>query len=429
MPCHPCDREHHYVVMSSCVSTQIPHAVGIAMAMKIAGDAARCASATWATAARSEGDFHVALNFAGVMKRAVRADLPEQPVGDLDAGPACRPPPRRSRSRARLRRRGAARRRQRRARGLRRRRVRRRQGAPRRRPDVRRAAHLPRQRALVVGRSDALSRREGHRGVAGPARSAAPHRGVPAQRAAGSRPASARRSRRSSRPTCATRSRAQEAVGAPALETLIDDVFEEPTWNLREQLAELVAARPRAKSPHSALSVRQLRHCDTTSGATPLQRTATSAARSWHRCVVGAYMKRMRRFSRLALSLAPSLLLGLRSQARAHPVDGAVLGRVVIYRNGVAFYERTAKVVDGQRHGPRAARSRRRLPQVADRRRPGHAQAARGLDPAPGGRRRQLPDDDARDADRASGEVLLTYVTESPAWKPSYRVVVGTTAR
>src|SRR5690606_13849582 len=38
MPCHPCDREHHYVVMSSCVSPQVPHAVGIAMAMKIAGD-------------------------------------------------------------------------------------------------------------------------------------------------------------------------------------------------------------------------------------------------------------------------------------------------------------------------------------------------------------------------------------------------------
>src|SRR5574338_1182128 len=38
MPCHPIDKEHHYVVMSSCVSTQIPHAVGIAMAMQMAGD-------------------------------------------------------------------------------------------------------------------------------------------------------------------------------------------------------------------------------------------------------------------------------------------------------------------------------------------------------------------------------------------------------
>jgi TPP-dependent pyruvate/acetoin dehydrogenase alpha subunit len=41
----------------------------------------------------------------------------------------------------------------------------------------------------------------------------------------------------------------QEAVGAPALETLIEDVYEEPTWLLREHLAGL-AAGPRARSPH-----------------------------------------------------------------------------------------------------------------------------------------------------------------------------------
>src|SRR5690606_28800459 len=27
MPCHPCDRDTHYVVMSSCVANQLPHAV------------------------------------------------------------------------------------------------------------------------------------------------------------------------------------------------------------------------------------------------------------------------------------------------------------------------------------------------------------------------------------------------------------------
>ena len=41
----------------------------------------------------------------------------------------------------------------------------------------------------------------------------------------------------------------QEQVGAPPLESLIEDVFEEPTWNLREQMADLAAA-PRAKNPH-----------------------------------------------------------------------------------------------------------------------------------------------------------------------------------
>jgi len=67
MPCHPCDREHHYVVMSSCVSTQVPHAVGIAMAMKIAGDRNVCFG-YMGDGGTSEGDFHVALNFAGVQK-------------------------------------------------------------------------------------------------------------------------------------------------------------------------------------------------------------------------------------------------------------------------------------------------------------------------------------------------------------------------
>jgi pyruvate dehydrogenase E1 component alpha subunit len=68
MPCHPCDRDHHYVVMSSCVSTQIPHAVGIAMAMKIKGDRGVACFGYMGDGGTSEGDFHVSLNFAGVQK-------------------------------------------------------------------------------------------------------------------------------------------------------------------------------------------------------------------------------------------------------------------------------------------------------------------------------------------------------------------------
>ena len=68
MPCHPCDAEHHYVVMSSCVSTQVPHAVGIAMAMKIKGDKGKVCFGYMGDGGTSEGDFHVALNFAGVTK-------------------------------------------------------------------------------------------------------------------------------------------------------------------------------------------------------------------------------------------------------------------------------------------------------------------------------------------------------------------------
>lgn len=67
MPCHPCDRDRHYVVMSSCVSTQVPHAVGVAMAMKITGDRNVCFG-YMGDGGTSEGDFHVALNFAGVAR-------------------------------------------------------------------------------------------------------------------------------------------------------------------------------------------------------------------------------------------------------------------------------------------------------------------------------------------------------------------------
>lgn len=68
LPCHPCDREHNYVVMSSCVSTQVPHAVGIAMAMKISGDKGKVCFGYMGDGGTSEPDVHVALNFAGVTR-------------------------------------------------------------------------------------------------------------------------------------------------------------------------------------------------------------------------------------------------------------------------------------------------------------------------------------------------------------------------
>jgi pyruvate dehydrogenase E1 component alpha subunit/2-oxoisovalerate dehydrogenase E1 component alpha subunit len=48
------------------VSTQIPHAVGIAMAMKLSGDRGKVCFGYMGDGGTSEGDFHVALNFAGV---------------------------------------------------------------------------------------------------------------------------------------------------------------------------------------------------------------------------------------------------------------------------------------------------------------------------------------------------------------------------
>ncbi len=109
---------------------------------------------------------------------------------------------------------------------------------------------------------------------------------------------------------------------------------------------------------------------------------------------------------------------------RGVAVDGAVLGRVVIYRNGVAFYEKRAIVEDGRVavHVPRE--------RIDD-----FLKSLTVIDPTTNRPlsvtvpRNQGPDGyltmtlDSGDARRS--EVMLTYVTEAAAWKPSYRVVVG----
>ncbi len=107
-------------------------------------------------------------------------------------------------------------------------------------------------------------------------------------------------------------------------------------------------------------------------------------------------------------------------------VDDVALGRVVVYRNGVAYYERRATVTGGKLtvSVPRErvddflksltvldAKSGRALPISIPREPRGgdgpHLQMTLSL------------------AEQSPTDVVLTYVTESPAWKPSYRLVVG----
>jgi hypothetical protein len=132
-----------------------------------------------------------------------------------------------------------------------------------------------------------------------------------------------------------------------------------------------------------------------------------------------AYTEDMRRYSLIAALLAGCL------HTHHIAVDGAVLGRVVIYRNGVAFYERRATVENGRLavHVPRD--------RVDD-----FLKSLTVVDPST---RKPLsvsiPRKEADDGsyltmtletpERRHADVLLTYVTEAPAWKPSYRVVVG----
>jgi hypothetical protein len=106
-------------------------------------------------------------------------------------------------------------------------------------------------------------------------------------------------------------------------------------------------------------------------------------------------------------------------------VDDVALGRVVIYRNGVAYYERRA-TVEGGTLTVSVPRDR-----VDDFLKSLTVVDAITQQPLPV----SIPREQAADGDylvmklqlptKKAADVVLTYVTESPAWKPSYRVVVG----
>jgi pyruvate dehydrogenase E1 component alpha subunit len=70
MPCHYGSKKRRFVSGSSPIATEIPHAVGIAMAAKLMGDPV-VAMPFFGDGATSEGDFHAGLNFAGVYKAPV----------------------------------------------------------------------------------------------------------------------------------------------------------------------------------------------------------------------------------------------------------------------------------------------------------------------------------------------------------------------
>src|SRR6476646_1950292 len=105
-------------------------------------------------------------------------------------------------------------------------------------------------------------------------------------------------------------------------------------------------------------------------------------------------------------------------------VDNVALGRVVVYRNGVAFYERRATVSGGTLtvSVPRDRvddflKSLTVVDAISGKPLPVSIPRQQAEDGAYLIMKLQLPSKDRAD-------VVLTYVTESPAWKPSYRVAV-----
>jgi pyruvate dehydrogenase E1 component alpha subunit len=248
LPCHPCDRTHHYVVMSSCVSTQIPHAVGIAMAMKISGDRDKVCFGFMGDGGTSEPDFHVALNFAGVSRapcvlicqnnqwaistpghvQTAAASIALKGVGygiepiraDGNDVLAVYHAVKYAADKAR-------------------------------RGDGPTFVELVTYRVSAHSSSDDPSRyrdesvTEIWRGERDPIRRLDTYLIGRGWLAAGERDAIAQQFDGEVRAAIAR----QEAIPPPALETLIDDVYEQPTWLLREQLVELAAAA-RGRAPH-----------------------------------------------------------------------------------------------------------------------------------------------------------------------------------
>ena len=224
------------------VATQLPHAVGLAYAAQYRGDDA-VVMAYCGDGATSEGDFHEAMNFAGVWHVPVVFIVPEQPVGDLDPAQEADPLAHHRPEGAGLRLPGPAGGRQRRARGVR--------GQPRgggARAPRRRARRLIECVTYRLGvhttsddptkyrsteeveaweRKDPLTRFRAYLAAAEPARAG--------PRGGGRRGDRARRSRPSRRPARRIRS------------TMFDHAYGNPPAALAAQRAEMAARLGRAR--------------------------------------------------------------------------------------------------------------------------------------------------------------------------------------
>jgi len=110
-------------------------------------------------------------------------------------------------------------------------------------------------------------------------------------------------------------------------------------------------------------------------------------------------------------------------------VDQVSLGKVVVYRNGVAFYERRAQV-EGGKLTVRVPRDR-----VDDFLKSLTVVDAKSGKPLPASFPRQQSDGGpflemtldiptAKEPGQVA-DVVLTYVTEAPVWKPSYRIAIS----
>ncbi len=129
--------------------------------------------------------------------------------------------------------------------------------------------------------------------------------------------------------------------------------------------------------------------------------------------------------TRVGIGVTVGMLLALGACAKQDYVKtNATLGKVVVYRNGVAFFERRAQV-EGNELTLSVPRDKvddfLKSLTVRD------AASGKSLPisfPRKGTTSAEVVDMVIRLPEATSNDVILTYITDSPAWKPSYRVVI-----
>jgi hypothetical protein len=134
-------------------------------------------------------------------------------------------------------------------------------------------------------------------------------------------------------------------------------------------------------------------------------------------------MRRLHTLACFAFSLTP--LTGCASTSTFVHSDAA-LGRVVVYRNGIAYFERTAHI-DGD-----TLRLAVPADKVDDFLKSLTVVDAKTGEPAPIAYPTSAPSSESGLIDMKialagpnSHDLRLSYVTEAPSWKPSYRLVLG----
>jgi hypothetical protein len=128
---------------------------------------------------------------------------------------------------------------------------------------------------------------------------------------------------------------------------------------------------------------------------------------------------------KLGIGINLGLLLALGGCAKQDYVKtNATLGKVVVYRNGVAYFERRAQL-EGNELTLSVPRDKvddfLKSLTVRD------AATGKSLPvsfPRKGTTNEGVVDMVVRLPETTSNDVILTYITDSPAWKPSYRIVI-----